>query len=244
MLQSQLLNKIFIFMLFLIDLYSLSPLEEPLNMTTSIIIPCHYKHAIYLEETLNSYSQQTVLPTEVVISLSQSKKVSPEIIHTLLTRQWPFKLNLLQHIIAVSEGGNRNRACAASTGQILICSDADDLPHPQRVEIIKYFFDNYNLDSLTHAFTNDPTTWQNLNPAIIPFSIPNYANEGWDHANGAISIARHVWKKFKWRESFSPGMDGVFNNRVYNYYKRKVLISEPIYLYRIHLTSYDYSKYR
>ena len=45
------------------------------TLKTSIIIPCHPKHAQYLYELLKFYENQTILPNEVVISLSEANQV-------------------------------------------------------------------------------------------------------------------------------------------------------------------------
>ena len=45
------------------------------NLKISIIIPCHPQHAIHLYPLVKLYKQQTVIPYEVVVSLSESKKI-------------------------------------------------------------------------------------------------------------------------------------------------------------------------
>ena len=49
----------------------------------SIIIPCVYKHACYLQNLLEHYKNQTLLPDEIIISLSESDKIDPLIIYEI-----------------------------------------------------------------------------------------------------------------------------------------------------------------
>ncbi len=220
-------------------LYGLEKLHKLTKVTTSIIIPCHYKHAVLLKEALQGYAKQTELPNEVIVSLSEIDKVAPEVLEGIRNGSWPFRLTLLTHKQPVSEGGNRNAASAVAKGDVLICSDADDLPHWQRVEIIKYFFENYRLDFLIHPFVFDSSQWVWLEPSVIKFSVPQYVNEGGPHANGAISIRKTLWNRMKWNVRFEKALDAEYNGAVYAVVPHRVLIDAPIYHYRNQLTSYD-----
>jgi hypothetical protein len=221
------------------SVYSLQKLSKPRSITTSIIIPCHWKHAPLLKEALQAYAQQTVLPQEVVISLSEVSKVSPQLLAEIEQYPWPFQLVLLKHSVPVSEGSNRNFAASVAKGNVLICSDADDLPHWQRVEIIKWFFENYNLDFLIHLFVFDPSQFIWLKPENIAFSVPVHVNEGGPHANGAVAVSKNLWHKKKWNPRFEKALDAEFNGAVYAAFPNRILLHVPIYHYRNYLTSYD-----
>lgn len=220
--------------------FCISKYPKPRKIRTSVVIPCHYEHASLALEALEAYAAQTVLPDEVVISLSEVERVDPLTMSEFSSRNWPFKFILIPHSKAVSEGGNRNCACDRSTGNVLICSDADDLPHPQRVEIIKYFYENYNIDFLIHPFVHDENDWSSspLIPKNINFIVPRELNQGRSMANGAVAIHRKVFKKVRWNEAFKKCVDADFNGTCYWYFPNRIQIDEPIYLYRSHLTSY------
>src|SRR3989344_6793822 len=143
----KLLNIFFVFFLFAMGIAQAA--EE---LTTSIIIPCHPKHAQYLYELLKIYEKQTNLPDEVVISISEAHQIEPNIIKLLQDEQWHFPVKLLLSDKKLFAGQNRNIACSYATSEIFICQDADDFPHPQRIEIIKYFFVKYGIDFLLHKF--------------------------------------------------------------------------------------------
>jgi len=224
--------------------YALTKREEPLPMKTSIIIPCHFKHAPLLPILLDEYARQTVLPDEIVISLSETSLVSPEIIFHLQNHEWPFPVHLITSEMRFGDGGNRNRACRKATGDILIAHDADDLPHPQRIEIIKYLFETYNINHLGHGyiFASDHSFKLIEHPKDVEFREygPEYAFDGIDLpiAYGPIAIHRRVFESIQWPEGFSRDNDKVFNCNVHREFKDIVVVKEPIYLYRSELTSW------
>lgn len=104
-------------------------------LTSSMIIPCHYTHFEYLIELLESVSQQTRLPDEVIVALSGTDNLDAAEVARAIGRSWPFKITWLPSGDVVSRGGNRNRAAEQASGDILICTDADDLMHPRRIEL-------------------------------------------------------------------------------------------------------------
>ena len=132
--------------------YHLEKIENPTPLSTTVIIPCHHLHAQFLHDVLLSYTYQTVLPDEIVISLSETDKIPKILIESITKESWPFKTVLLLSEAPQTEGQNRNNAGQHASGQILICHDADDFPSPQRIEIIRYFFENYDIVHLLHSF--------------------------------------------------------------------------------------------
>ncbi len=132
-----------------LSLESLERRPEALNLKTSILVPCHYKHFQFIPDLLKCYAEQTVTPDEVVISLQQYHLIPGEAISEVLDKTWPFSLKIVFDE-GVTAGVNRNNAAFNSTGDLLITQDADDLPHPQRVELIKHLFDNFYVELLMH----------------------------------------------------------------------------------------------
>ena len=138
---------------FLVAFSELAGLEErsfSSPMTTSVIIPCHYMHFYLIQDLLTQFERQTAVPDEVVISLARShyEKLDQAAIAAICGRSWAFTLKVVLAEDAVSSPGkNRNRACECSSGDLLICQDADDIPHPQRIEIIKHLFEHYRVDA-------------------------------------------------------------------------------------------------
>ena len=141
------LYKIVSAFIFLVPIILFAQKKE---LSTSVIIPCYYKHAIYLESLLEEFSEQSCLPDEVVISISEADKVEPGLIQGLEETLWPFSLVIQKTHQQKYAGENRNIAAQHASKELLICQDADDLPHPQRIEIIKHFFEKNEIDFLAH----------------------------------------------------------------------------------------------
>lgn len=227
----------------------------PLKMTTSIIIPCHYAHFEHIEELLEHYKHQSVIPDEVVISLSGSAHLSADVINKIRDAVWPFRLIINESSQILSAGQNRNIACTLSLGDLLICQDADDLPHPQRVEIIKYLFENFMLDHLMHFFyytraNYDIKTTQyslkldEIDPLVdYGYRYEDVLSEGGGTLgqiaihNGNVAITRSLFEEVKWPELFNRREDTDFNIAVYQRFPYKALLKFPLIFYRQFLST-------
>src|ERR1700722_12940871 len=84
--------------------------KTPKVMTTSVAIPCCGKHFQLLYPLLQSYSTQTVVPDEVVISLSDVEQLYKESVDRLDKYAWPFPLKIIRKEGRESAGQNRNIA--------------------------------------------------------------------------------------------------------------------------------------
>ena len=110
------------------------------RLRVSVVIPCAGKHVSLLPTLLEHLSTQTRIPDEIVVStsgcaLSEVPSLDVELVHSKRL---------------LSAGANRNRASAIASSDVLIYQDADDVPHPQRVEIIAAMFERYEIDHLMH----------------------------------------------------------------------------------------------
>lgn len=214
------------------------------QLKTSVIIPCHPKHAIQLYALLEEYAQQTVLPDEVVIALSEVNVIAPSLITELKNESWPFQLTIVTSEKKQFAGQNRNIACSHATGDIFICQDADDIPHPQRIEIICYFFEHHGVDHLIHELL--PLT-KDQQPDFQLFSDfeqiksrkPVTFKDIWKAGkvtNGNIAISKEVFKKLKWPHN-ARGQDVYYNQTVYNHFKKRIIVYAPLIYYRQYLST-------
>jgi len=233
------------------------------NRTTSLIIPCCASHASHLLELLKMYEQQTELPDEVVISLSESQKVPANIFKELQAKSWIFPINLILSEKKLFAGENRNTACQEAKGDILICQDADDIPHPQRIEIINYFFRMQRVDHIIHQMEtlnpekgiykrekrtfikwdeNDSIPFDHYKLSNnVPFFFPKDFWTVWCggiYTSGNIAITREVFDTIKWGNE-PRGEDTIFNKKVYNTFKKCIAIEVPLYVCRKHLSSHE-----
>jgi hypothetical protein len=174
------------------------------SLTTTVIVPCYYGHVQYLRELFDALSQQTVLPDEAVISISQAHLVDPLILEDFLSRQYPFKIQVLSTNNKLYAGENRNAAAKVAKGDILICQDADDLPHMQRIEFIKRSFEEKEISLLVHTYirtNNSSRYWGPYNYLDVPL----FQIRRWNDVNlldsltfGNPSCLRKVFDQIQW----------------------------------------------
>lgn len=218
--------------------------EQWISMKTTIIIPCHYRHFQHVYDLLVHYENQSVLPDEVVISLSESQNVPRDQIERVMNEPWAFSVTILESSEKLTASQNRNLASLNSTGDLLICQDADDLPHPQRVEIIHTIFEQFEVEHLLHywirpqeafsfykseAFENFSTYCKTYRQAKLLGGI----------TNGNNAYTREVFNRIQWPEQNGIGEDVSFNNAVYKSFKYKVVVKAPLLMYRNELSSFS-----
>lgn len=211
------------------------------NLSTSIIIPCTHKHAHYLYQLLKLYERQTVLPNEIVISLSESNNVEDYILKTIQFTSWKIPVILLLSPDKKYAGTNRNIASHKASGDILIYQDADDAPHPQRVEIIKYFFENYEVEHLMHYHDlyGEVTNFNYLIPTDIKFSYETDLRHVFKTKahQGCPAISKATFQKIKWPDT-AHKEDLVFHQKSYKKLSKRMIIHTPLYIYMRELSSW------
>jgi cellulose synthase/poly-beta-1,6-N-acetylglucosamine synthase-like glycosyltransferase len=226
--------------LFLILIYSGAIFTQPTNQienrnkldpTVSIIIPCYPGHFQFLKELILDFCQQTVLPNEIVISLSEADKINKMEIEDLRNTNLPIKLILIENKQKLYAGENRNMAAGNCTGDIIICQDADDKPHPQRIEIIKSQFIKSNIDHLIHGYSKKA---EELNYSF--YGNPKNFEKKFRLAAGNIAIKKEVFAKIKWT-NLPRGEDCKFNKDVKKAGFKCIKIFLPLLFYRQNLSS-------
>lgn len=142
-------------------------------MKTSVFIPCTQKHAHYIPGVVRSYCQGTVKPDEIVVFISGDRDYE-------LFRNTHYEKHVKEKYLA---GEARQKARDLCRGDIILYHDADDLPHPQRVEVVKYWFGHTDAAHMTHsyAFLGELPKWANrgthhtsatMPKKIIPANVP------------------------------------------------------------------------
>lgn len=228
-------------------IYSETVVEK--NLTTSVIIPCYWGHFKYLEELLDLLTKQTILPNEVIISLSEINKITQQQLTDFEIKKYPFEVKIVKHDEKILAGGNRNSACEHASGDILILNDADDLPHVQRIELIKNVFENSNAQMVMHLFAQknfdifekydlSAVGWHKLDTLPCPWfpgkwhqvSFPRYHN-------GNIAITRKMFEEsnIRWETSHMIGEDCEFNQHVFNRVGFIYVIDAKLIMYRAQL---------
>ncbi len=211
---------------------------QRVHLTTTVIIPCTPKHFVHIYPLLEHYANQTTLPDEVVISLSYAHQANPWELMRVKEKQWPFPVQVLEHTGKKTAGQNRNWAFKQARGDIIVSQDADDIPHPKRIEIVKHFFENYYVDHLMHSwFIDDPEMENEVEHLALDFEdyvvgeIEAYRATTFDVAlsipgfkmtNGNVCLSKEVLAAVKWPSCY--GEDFEFNRLIYRMYKNTVVL--------------------
>ena len=212
---------------------------QPQAMTFSVVIPCSGVHFQHLEPLLQEYAHQTRLPDDVVVALSLVETLRKEEISALESYPWPFRFLLLKHEGKRSAGMNRNVACTRATGDVILCQDADDLPHPQRVEIVKYLFENYEIEHLMHEWVGPGQDFPLYAPEeILPERFKKYDDITWEVHNGNVSLLRSLTRNTHWDDVFFCDHDTHFNRWIYRRCKNTAVIHSKLVMYRRYLSSF------
>lgn len=158
-------------------------------MKTSLVIAATNGNFSYLDCVLAHYRDGVVKPDQVVISLSNAHLVNASRISALKTKYSDIfeDLKLLQHNHIMVQGPNRDSATMAADNEIIISNDADDIPHPQRVQVIKHYFENHDILHLNHSYqTHDDMQFREVNMGEVQmldaeqtykYLFPNYNGE-------------------------------------------------------------------
>ena len=121
----------------------------------SVVVPCYYLHIPYLNVTFQDICAQTILPKEVILSISQINEETKEKIYDQFINLFKSVGVVFQIIYTIEEqyaGINRNIGAKAASCEYIIFIDADDSIHPQKIEITKYFLEKYQPDIMLHSF--------------------------------------------------------------------------------------------
>lgn len=213
------------------------------RLRVSVIVPCSHKHAKHLPELLPQIAKQTRKPDEIIVALSGCGPPDPMA-----------GVRFVHSKVARSAGYNRNAASEGATGDVLIYQDADDLPHPQRVEVIAALFEKYEIEHLMHSFiyTRGSTWYIAGDSKRFPFPIvmpPTTIDEAASKSsyrthpagnmtNGEVSILRSVWSAVKWPDHMGTAEDVGFNQKIFKQFKQTVTTPLPLIVYRHHLSSF------
>lgn len=173
------------------------------SQSVSIIVPCHPKHLRYLPEVFRTFEEQTVLPEEIVVAISEADRVK-ELIETMQSYKCSIPVKYVLCNEKKGPGENRNAACSVASGDLFICHDADDLAHPQRVEIIKKYFQIRPVDILLHCYGRtseqkkvfSKTSFHNCRYyPVIDFGKTDYLET---IHRGNCALRREVFEKVQW----------------------------------------------
>jgi glycosyltransferase involved in cell wall biosynthesis len=178
--------------------------QELTALSSSIAVPCYHKHFKYLSTLLVSLTQQTHLPDEVVISLSQVENLAKEEIDALENGPWPFHVAIIRRTGIFMEGANRTTAARHCSSDIILCIDADDIPHPQRIEAVLQLFETTPTADMVlcgHAYCPGEAI---ICEPTIPFFSPI------EYSILRFALGPHTWLKLT-KEDLTRWSLGIHN---------------------------------
>ena len=200
----------------------------------SVVIPCASKHAPILPSLIGEFEKQTSPPEEIVISISGTE--TPP----LLTSK-KIRVVVLSSATPSNASVNRNRATARARGDLFVYQDADDVPHPQRIEIVRALFARFEFDHLLHQFTPQGGASWSASRYDPPFERLAYYRVKYQFeygtTNGNPVLSRQTALRFRWPENVNLGEDVRFNCDVYAQAKKKVILRAPLLFYRRYLSA-------
>jgi len=200
------------------------------------------------------YENQTVIPNEIVIIIS-----GIEISFNTQKNLFSKKIKIISKVFPEKRfaGINRKTGAFIANGDILIFQDADDLPHNQRVEVIKKIFEKKKCFHLLHGWEDDNNninldidnikTYLSKDVFIVQrqkllrsfLYTCSYKNINRIH-NGAFSIDKRIINKIEWSDR-RKGQDLETNYNIINAFPEKSLViaSNKLYKYRNNLSSWN-----
>ena len=208
--------------------------------TIGVAVPCYKGHITNLKSLFDSIEQQTLKPTEVIVSCSSTQP--EDIPYKQSDYTFPFKIITTPENRACAE--NRNIAASALNTDIITFIDADDIMHPQRLEFIQQAF-NHNINPVIvmHAhtrnnFTSDIYSTIQLYPSAlkkIPCGLTEVIfNKSMCLTNGHPSVLKSIFMDNKFHETaeFLSRDDAIFcSSIVERYFPRNIYIANELTLY-------------
>ena len=192
-------------------------------MKIGIAIPAYVGHINKLFDLLDSIEKQTRLPDKVVVSCSSTSSFTNN-------KDYSFPLEIILISEKNNASKNRNIAISRLTDMDYVTFiDADDIMHPQRIQILLTVFEAYNSDIILHSYVDNKCefqTFERINVRInslvrchtgcIRHLDFQYINVEFIH-HGHVTVNRHVLDKIKFPEEheFLTKEDCAFCYRVF-----------------------------
>ena len=183
-----------------------------MTLTLGIGIPVEFhRHYMYIGYLLDLIEQSSLLPTQVVFSISSCYYDGD----LSITRDYPFVVKIFQTKEHKNTSENRNIAGSMLDTDIISFMDVDDLPHIDRNKILIKCFEDEDVNAVVHDYVrtmdrNDPFIYE---PISSPKIYKNYIDtilpkhhcavsniENIPYHCGHMTIRKTVFDKVKYIE--------------------------------------------
>lgn len=212
-----------------------SPRPRPLRLTVSVVVPCAARHVPLLPTLVQKLAEQTSRPDQVVVAISGVSRSPVLPLPTAIC---------IPDRVARNAAQNRNRATPHVTSDVVLYQDADDVPHPQRVELVRALFERFEIKHLMHAFaTASNIAWsdQRYNFAYASQLLTRKRAYNYEPGltNGNPAVATSLLRLgARWPEHLRVGEDVAFNIHACTLSDGKnASLQLPLLLYRQHLSA-------
>jgi hypothetical protein len=181
-----------------------------------------YNGAKYLQEQLDSFAAQTLLPDELIVCDDGSTDRSVEIIETF-SRTVAFSVQVYRNETRLGYAANFDRAMALCKGDIVFLSDQDDYWFANKIEAVYAIFESRSdvwvvvndaeitdesLDptgltilgqihsaglNADHLISGCCSAYRNtILPALLPVPAATHSHDGWLHLFGLSLTCREI----------------------------------------------------
>lgn len=195
-----------------------------------VVIPCYKPHINLLKRLFDSIENQTKKPDMVIVSCSSSE--DSDIPYK--QEDYSFNFKIYTHKEKKITAQNKNFGARLINTDIITFFDADDIMHPQRIEIIyNGFIKNTNMKLLIHSLCINLTDLNfplydinNINYHVDPFYVCNWGSLVFKNSyqynitNGHCSIHKTIFDEIQFIESTDVlgREDTIFNTTIVNKY--------------------------
>ncbi|MFS2013763.1 glycosyltransferase [Azospirillum sp. CT11-132] len=229
-------------------------------MKLSLVIPCTHRDVVLVPDLLEAYANGTELPDQVIVSVSNAHMADGAVLERIATigiARFP-EILILKHHRRMFHGPNRQAASERAIHELICYQDADDTPHPQRIQIVKRLFEQYDIMHLNHTYCLAGTQFHQVQGAL-QFSVwyqsaiaagcfpqgllrdcaqaqPYYGafTERPVHAGQPV-IRREVLEKVRWKDwgelAFGIAEDYEFDMECVYFWRKSMIVDIPLIRY-------------
>ena len=216
---------------------TLTPNSDSLSITNAI--PVVLRHITHLETCVNYILEQTLLPNEIIIIISEyidnedNKKIIDEL--DLKIGKDNIKSVIKTFNKVQYAGENRAIAYQLCNSNIIIYQDCDDFVHKQRNEILLNIHMKTKIPHILHGWTSDKCALLRKID-IENIELRNEINKICT-ANGPVFLNKSMIGKIDFPRD-RKGQDRNLNNLISRNHKSILLVCNDIYVYNNDLSSW------
>ena len=210
-----------------------------MSISITNAIPVVLRHIKHLETCVNHSLEQTLLPNEIIIIISEymenenNNKIINEV--DLKIRKNNIKSVIKTFSKVQYAGENREIAYKLCTSDIIIYQDCDDLVHKQRNEILLNIHMKTKIPHILHGWTSDKGALLRKID-IEKIELSNKINKLCT-ANGPIFLNKSMIGEIYFPRK-RKGQDVALNNLISRKHQSILLVCNDIYVYNNHLSSW------